>query len=185
MLEWKEKRSNMQHYDRQAAIYNVQYMGEQDSKIGDILNSIKLDSNELVLDLGCGTGFLFKHINKQVRLVVGIDLSQKALVEVKKRTKNMTNTALILADADNTPFPDHTFDKIFAITVLQNMPDPTKTLSEMKRAGKLQATFAVTGFKKSFTQESFVEVLERAQLKVSSLKSNEKLKDHVAVCRKL
>ena len=185
MLEWKEKRSNMQHYDRQAAIYNVQYMGEQDSKIEDILNSIELDSDELVLDLGCGTGFLFQHINQQVGLVVGIDLSQKALVEAKKRTKNMTNVALILADADNTPFPDHTFDKIFAITVIQNMPDPTKTLSEMKRVGKPQATFAVTGFKKAFTQESFVEVLERARLKVLTLNNDSQLKGHVAVCTRL
>jgi ubiquinone/menaquinone biosynthesis C-methylase UbiE len=184
MREWKEKRSNMQHYDRQASIYNVQYIGEQDNKIEDILKRVVLGSKELVLDLGCGTGFLFKHINKQVGLLVGIDLSQKALKEAKKRTKNGANVALILADADNTPFLDHTFDKVFAVTVLQNMPDPTKTLSEMKRVSKPQATFAVTGFKKAFTQESFVKVLEGAQLKVSFLESNEKLKGHVAVCTK-
>jgi ubiquinone/menaquinone biosynthesis C-methylase UbiE len=160
-------------------------MGEQDNKIEDILNSIELGSNELALDLGCGTGFLFKHINKQIGLLVGIDLSQKALVEAKKRTENMSNVALILADADNTPFPDHTFDKVFTITVLQNMPDPTKTLSEMKRISKPQATFAVTGFKKAFTRESFIEVLENAQLNVSILESNEKLKGYVAVCTRL
>jgi ubiquinone/menaquinone biosynthesis C-methylase UbiE len=184
MREWKEKRSNMRHYDRQATIYNVQYAGEQDTKIEDILNNIEVGSKELVLDLGCGTGFLFRHINKQAEFLVGLDLSQKALQEAKKRTKNMSNVALILADADNTPFPDHTFDKIFAITVLQNMPDPTKTLSEMKRISKPQATFAVTGFKKTFTQESFVALLESAQLKVVTLNADQRLKGHVAVCTK-
>ena len=184
MREWKEKRSNMRHYDRQAAIYNVQYVGEQDTKIEDILNFTELNQKELVLDMGCGTGFLFKHINKQVELLVGIDLSKKALSEANKRAKNMQNVALIQADADNTPFSDHIFDKVFAITVLQNMPDPTKTLSEMKRVSKPQATFAVTGFKKTFTQESFLKVLENAQLTVSILESNEKLKGHVAVCTK-
>jgi len=184
MQEWKEKRSNIRHYDRQATIYNVQYVREQDTKIEDVLNNLKFQSNELVLDLGCGTGFLFRHIKKQAEFLVGLDLSQKVLQEAKKRTKNMTNVALILADADNTPFPDRTFDKIFAITVLQNMPDHTKTLSEMKRVGKSQATFAVTGFKKTFTQESFVALLENAQLKVSLLEPNKQLKGHIAICTK-
>jgi ubiquinone/menaquinone biosynthesis C-methylase UbiE len=184
MREWKEKRSNMGHYDRQATIYNVQYVGEQDTKIEDILDNLKLESTEFVLDVGCGTGFLFRHINKQAKFLVGLDLSQKALQEAKKCTKNMTNVALILADADNSPFPDRTFDKVFAITLLQNMPDPTKTLSEIKRVSKSQATFAVTGFKKTFTQESFVALLESSRLKVSFLGSNEQLKGHIAVCTK-
>ncbi|MBN1785348.1 MAG: class I SAM-dependent methyltransferase [Candidatus Bathyarchaeota archaeon] len=184
MLEWKEKRSNMQHYDRQATIYNVQYAEEQDTKIVKILKNIELDSNEFVLDLGCGTGFLFRHIKKQVIFLVGLDLSKKALKEAKKYTKNMTNIALILADADNTPFQDHTFDKVFAITLLQNMPDFTKTLSEIKRVSKSQATFALTGFKKTFSQEGFVALLERERLKVSLLEPDEQLKGHVAVCTK-
>ena len=175
----------MRHYDQQAAIYDVQYLGEQDAKIEDILNSIRLGSNELVLDLGCGTGFLFQHINKRVELLVGIDVSSRALREAKKRTKNMPNIVLIRADADNTPFPDHIFDRIFAITLLQNMPNPMKTITEMKRIGKPQAIFAVTGLKKKFTQESFVALLERAWLKVVTLNTNQQLKGHVAVCTNL
>ena len=175
----------MRHYDQQAAIYDVQYLGEQDAKIEDILNSIRLGSNELVLDLGCGTGFLFQHINKRVELLVGIDVSSRALREAKKRTKNLSNIALIRADADNTPFPDHIFDRIFAITLLQNMPNPMKTITEMKRIGKPQAIFAVTGLKKKFTTKSFVDLLERARLKVVTLNTNQRLKGHVAVCTNL
>jgi len=182
MQEWNKKRGTMRHYDQQAAIYDRQYVGEQNAKIEDILNRMKLGLNELVLDLGCGTGFLFEHIHKRVEFIVGIDLSQKALREAKKRTKNLQNIALIRADADNTPFPDHIFDKVFAITVLQNMPHPTKTISETKRVGKPQAMFAVTGLKKKFTQESFVDLLERSQLKVVTLNTNPLLKGHVAVC---
>jgi len=182
MREWKEKRSNMRHYDQQSVIYDVQYLGEQNAKIEDILNRMGLGLNELVLDLGCGTGFLFQHINNRVGLLVGIDLSQKALQEAKKRTKNLSNTELIRADADNTPFPDHIFDRIFAITLLQNMPDPLKTITEMKRIGNPQAIFAVTGLKKKFTQESFVTLLKTARLKVSALKTDQQLKGHIAVC---
>ena len=175
----------MRHYDQQARIYDVQYLREQDAKIEDILNNIKFGSNEIVLDLGCGTGFLFQHIAKKVGLLVGIELSSEALREAKKRTKNMPNIVLVRADADYTPFPDRIFDKVFAITLLQNMPEPTKTITEMKRIGKPQAVFSVTGLKKTFTKESFVDLLERAQLKVVTLNTNQQLKGHVAVCTNL
>ena len=181
MQEWKDKRGCMKHYDRQAAIYNVQYLEEQDLKIETILTAMKFGSNETVLDLGCGTGFLFSHIKKG-GIIVGLDVSQKALREAKKRTKNMPNIFLVCADADHTPFPDQIFDKIFAVTVLQNMPKPTKTVKEMKRTAKPEATFAVTGLKKKFAQESFVDVFEAAGLKVVSLNANEQLKGYVAVC---
>ena len=184
MREWEEKRSNILHYDRQSAIYNEQYLEEQVVKIEDVLNRMKLNSTELVLDLGCGTGFLFEHINKQVDFLMGIDLSQKALEIAKKRTKKMKNVFLIRADADNIPVPDHTFDKVFTITVLQNMPNPIKTISEMKRVGKSQAIFAVTGFKKAFTQESFVTLLEKAQLKIHTVNTDQRLRGHVVVCTK-
>ena len=185
MQEWKEKRLTMRHYDRQAAIYDIQYVGEQNAKIEAILKSMRLGSKELGLDLGCGTGFLIPHVTEKVGLLVGLDVSQKALQEAKKRTKNMPNIVLVRADADNTPFPDHIFDKIFAITVLQNMPDPTKTITEMKRTSKPQAIFAVTGLKKKFTPESFVALLETAQLKVVTLDTNQLLKGHVATCRNI
>ena len=184
MREWKEKRGTMRHYDQQASIYNVQYLGEQNAKIEDAIIITELKPNETVLDLGCGTGFLFQHI-KSIRLLVGLDISSKALQEAKKRTKNLTNIALVRADADNTPFPDHIFDKVFAITVLQNMPEPTKTISEMKRTAKPQATFAVTGLKKKFTQKSFIELLENARLTVVALNTSQQLKGYVAVCRNL
>lgn len=182
MREWKEKRGTMRHYDQQATIYDVQYLDEQNAKIEGILKSMELGLNGAVLDLGCGTGFLFQNIAQRAGLLVGIDLSQKALQEAKKHTKNLSNIALVRADADNTPFPDRIFDRVFAITLLQNMPDPLKTITEMKRIGKPQAIFAVTGLKKKFTQESFFNLLKMAQLKVSAFETDQRLKGHVAVC---
>jgi ubiquinone/menaquinone biosynthesis C-methylase UbiE len=185
MQEWKEKRRTIRHYDQQAKVYDAQYMQEQNAKIEDALNNMEHKLTELVLDMGCGTGFLFHHINNTTKLLVGIDTSSKLLQEAKKRTKSMSNTLLIRADADNTPFPDHVFDRVFAITLLQNMPDPTKTIMEMKRVSKLEAVFVLTGLKKKFTQEGFVDLLKRASLKVSTLQTAEHLKGHVAVCTNL
>ena len=183
MKEWKEKRQTMRHYDNQAAIYNMQYLEEQTAKIKDVLKRMNVNPKEVVLDLGCGTGFLFQHLTEKVEFIVGLDLSQKALQEAKKRTKNISNIALVQADADNTPFQKHIFDTVFAVTVLQNMPDPTKTITEIKRISKPQVKIAVTGLKKKFTTEDLFTLLESSQLKVEILNSNEQLKGHVTICK--
>jgi ubiquinone/menaquinone biosynthesis C-methylase UbiE len=182
MHGWKEKRGCMRHYDRQASIYNVQYVDEQNAKIEVTLKKMNFGSNETVLDVGCGTGFLFPYIIEKIGFLVGLDVSLKALREAKKRIENMPNIFLVRADADHMPFQDNTFDKVFAITVLQNMPKPTETVTEMKRTAKPQATFVVTGLKKKFTQESFFNLLKRAELDVVTLNSDERLKGFVAVC---
>jgi ubiquinone/menaquinone biosynthesis C-methylase UbiE len=175
----------MRHYDHQAKVYDVQYLEEQNAKIEDAQKNMELGLNELVLDIGCGTGFLFQHLNKSTELLVGLDISQKLLREAKRRTKNLSNVLLVRADADNTPFPDHIFDRVFAITLLQNMPDPRTTILEMKRISRPEAVFVLTGLKKKFTQESFSDLLEHAQLKVSTMRTDEHLKDYVAVCKNL
>ena len=184
MRQWKEKRGTMRHYDQQATIYDVQYLGEQNAKIEDALSRIELKPNEIVLDSGCGTGFLFQHISKSIGLLIGIDISLNVLKEAKKRTKNLSNIVLIRADADNTPFPDRTFDRLFAITLLQNMPTTLKTIQEMKRIGKPQSIFVMTGLKKKFTQESFINLLKMAQLKVSTLVTDQRLNGYISVCTK-
>jgi ubiquinone/menaquinone biosynthesis C-methylase UbiE len=183
MREWDKKRGTMRHYDYQAKVYNAQYLEEQKAKIEAALKDAVLGSNDFVLDMGCGTGFLFHRLIKTTKLIVGLDISQKLLLEAKRRTKNLSNVLLVRADADNTPFQDHLFDKIFAITLLQNMPDPTITILELKRISKPEAVFVLTGLKKKFSRESFVDLLEQAQLEVSVLKTNEHLKDYVAVCK--
>jgi demethylmenaquinone methyltransferase/2-methoxy-6-polyprenyl-1,4-benzoquinol methylase len=145
MREWNEKCRTMRHYDHQAKVYDLQYLEEQDAKIEAALSRMEFGLNEVVLDMGCGTGFLFTHINKTTKLLVSLDVSLKLLRIARKRTKNLSNISLIRADADNTPFQDNIFNKIFAITLLQNMPDPTKTISEMRRIGKPEAILVVTG----------------------------------------
>ena len=183
MQKWKTKHKTMRHYDHLAPVYDVQYSEEQNAKIEAALNNTKLNQNELILDMGCGTGLLFQHVAKSARLVVGIDVSSKILQKAKKRTRQLSNADIIRADADYAPFQNQIFDQVFAITLLQNMPNPIKTLRETKRVGKRQSTIVVTGLKKKFTQERFVDLLNKAGLKIVTLKTNQELKGNLAVCQ--
>jgi len=173
----------MRHYNHLAPVYDTQYSEEQNAKIKVALNNTKLSQNELILDMGCGTGILFQHVAKSAKLLVGIDISSKILQETKKHTKQLPNTAIIRADADYTPFQNQTFDQVFAITLLQNMPNPLKTILEIKRVTKPQSTIIITGLKKKFTQEHFIKILNKAELKISTLKTNPQLKGYLAICQ--
>lgn len=185
MQGWNKKRATMRHYDHQAKVYDSQYLDEQDAKIVAGFSSMGPWSNEFILDMGCGTGILFHHVNEATKLIMGIDISKKLLQVAKKRIKNLSNVNLVRADADNTPFPDKIFTGIFAITLLQNMPDPKTTILEMQRISKSDAVLVLTGLKKKFTQENFIDFLKHAQLKVSVIKTSEHLKDYIVVCKKL
>lgn len=181
MQTWKEKRKTIKHYNQQASIYNLQYLEEQNLKNENILKNLNVNPNDLLLDLGCGTGFLFPYI-RNPKILIGIDVSRNSLIHAKKRIQKMKNIELVCADADYTPFPDHIFDKIFAITIFQNIPKPRKTIQEMKRIGKSQAIFAITGLKKKYTKQNFVNLLEKKKLQIIKLINNEKIKGYLALC---
>lgn len=185
MAEWNKKREAMRHYDSLAPLYDAQYAEEQDTKIKAAVSSMSLRKDSFMLDAGCGTGLLFKHVEESARLLVGLDISWRILKEAKKRAKSLLTVVIVRADADFAPFRKGVFDAIFAITLLQNTPDPLVTLHEMKRVSKDHAIVVATGLKKEFSREAFVKLLHRAGLEVSIVKTSGQLKDYVAVCRKV
>jgi ubiquinone/menaquinone biosynthesis C-methylase UbiE len=174
----------MLHYDQTAASYDAQYSKEQNAKMEAALHNIVLEENDIVLDVGCGTGLLFPHIADKTQLLIAIDISRSLLKQAKKRAKQHPNIALIQADADQTPFKTQTFHALFTVTLLQNMPNPKATLREIERITRPEATIALTTLKKRFTQESITELLKKAKLKITILKTTAKMKDYIITCQK-
>jgi demethylmenaquinone methyltransferase/2-methoxy-6-polyprenyl-1,4-benzoquinol methylase len=184
MNEWKKKRALMHRYDLTAHIYDMQYAEEQKAKIEAALDGLKMKKRSLVLDAGCGTGLLFGYVANKAEATVGLDISKGILFQAKKRAKNFQNVHLIQADADNIPLKENIFSYVFGITVIQNMPDPAKTLNEMRRVAKEDAAIVITGMKKAFALIEFEELLRNAEFGIVALK-DEGLKCYVAVCTRL
>ncbi|MGB9854765.1 MAG: class I SAM-dependent methyltransferase [Candidatus Bathyarchaeales archaeon] len=189
MTEWSQKRSVMRRYDSTAQIYNMRYAEEQVVKIEaalEIIGSLKMENNGLVLDIGCGTGLLFNYIADKAEMVVGLDISRKILAEAKRRSEKFHKVHLVLADADYTPFKESVFSHVFAITLIQNMPSPEKTLAEAKRVARKDAVIVVTGLKKKFALEVFEVLLRKLGLNVIEIiDGDESLKCYVAICTKV
>jgi ubiquinone/menaquinone biosynthesis C-methylase UbiE len=179
MDKWKQKRSVKQRYDITAHLYDMRYAEEQEAKYKAALAGLNVAG--AVLDAGCGTGLLFSHVAAQAEAVVGVDVSMKLLLQAKERTKSFRNAHVVQADADHLPFRSACFAVVFAFTVLQNMPKPAETLTELKRAAKRNGAIVVTGLKKAFSLEAFRALLQQAGLRVVSIKDDAALKCYVAV----
>jgi demethylmenaquinone methyltransferase/2-methoxy-6-polyprenyl-1,4-benzoquinol methylase len=184
MAEWTKKREVIHHYDFSAPVYDAQYAEEQNAKMKVALNSTNINKDSIVLDAGCGTGLLFKHIEQTAKLIVGLDISLKILKKAKKHVKQLPKVAVIRADADFIPFQNNIFDTTFAITLLQNMSDPLVTLNELKRVSKNHATLIITGLKKEFSKETFMKLLRKVRLNVSAMKTNSQINGIIVICRK-
>ncbi len=185
--EWEKKRDVIRHYDETANSYDSLYGDEQNAKNEHALDAIKMKSTDTILDVGCGTGLLFEHIADSAKLIVGVDVSLGLLKAACKRTKRLplgATFSLIRADADCLPLRNEVFDKIFAMTVLQNMPEPNLTLQETMRVAKKDSATIITGLKKSFTEERFMGVLSSSGLKPSLIETDEEVLCHIAICRK-
>ena len=93
--------------------------------------------NETILEVGVGTGLSLSLYPKEAH-VMGIDISQEMLdkAENKKRYYGLSNVSLYNMDASSMSFANNTFDKVIASHVITVVPDPLKTLSEIKRVCK-------------------------------------------------
>ena len=174
----------MRRYDQSARVYDAQYHEEQDAKIRTVMENLTLNRDSIALDVGCGTGLLFEHVAEKTKFTMSTDSSRGLLKEAKKKARRYENIALVLADADNMPFSKHTFDAVFAITLLQNMPNAVATLNEIERVSTSDATIVVSGLRKAFTEDEFSKMLKRADLEVAVLKLDEQHREYIAVCFK-
>jgi ubiquinone/menaquinone biosynthesis C-methylase UbiE len=171
----------MRRYDLTAEMYERRYAEEQEAKYKAALKSLNLSGSSSVLDVGCGSGLLFSQIAAEAQTVVGVDISRKLLLQAKEHARKFRNVHLVQADADHLPFISRHFNVVFAFTVLQNMPKPLETLSEIKRNATRDAPVVVTGLKKAFPLEAFQALLQDAGLRVVSLADADALKCYVAV----
>ncbi|MBI5105411.1 MAG: class I SAM-dependent methyltransferase [Solirubrobacterales bacterium] len=91
-------------------------------------------SARTILDVGCGEGVLtHKWAQKpHVERIVGIDLDDPQLHEAWKGRQH-PNLEYRVMKAENMPFADGEFEMSTAIEVLEHVPDPEHTVSEMAR----------------------------------------------------
>lgn len=97
-----------------------------------------------VLDIGCGDGFgiyLMKS-NPNIDTVIGLDICPQAIDRARTKLNGLA-PELIVAPAENIPFPDNTFDSVHCGQTLEHVKDERKAIQEIQRVTKGVAIISV------------------------------------------
>ena len=79
------------------------------------------DACGTALDVGCGQGFLLKHLAGRADTVIGIDQHAPSLAEAAERVAALPNVELVEGDAMTYDF-GRQFGAVFSIAVIHHLP---------------------------------------------------------------
>ena len=96
------------------------------------LARVQLEPGRRVLDVGCGTGWVVRHLARREPSVKieGMDLSEGMLVEARARD---AQAKYFQGDVTDIPRADEAYDLVTTVFTLRNFPDLDASLDEMCR----------------------------------------------------
>ncbi|HTP23065.1 MAG TPA: class I SAM-dependent methyltransferase [Solirubrobacteraceae bacterium] len=96
--------------------------------------SLALTSDDVLLDLACGTGAAVRQAALTVRRAVGFDLSPAMIAQARELAASNADVEFREGDVSGPlPFSDGEFTAIVCTTAFHHFPEPLDTLAEMFR----------------------------------------------------
>jgi ubiquinone/menaquinone biosynthesis C-methylase UbiE len=105
----------------------------------------------VILEIGPGSGTFTFEVAEQVGesgRIYAIDIQESIVKALGEKVEEMRidNVEVKQASAYELPFSDRYFDRVFMVTVLGEIPDKRKALSELKRVLKDEGLLAIGEF---------------------------------------
>jgi len=122
------------------------YMGRYSKPLADeLLGTAPVVRGECALDVGCGPGALTVRLAERLGepQVAGVDPSAPFVEAARAR---LPDADIRLAAAEALPFPDATFDAVYAHLVVPFMADADAGAAEMRRVARPGGRIAVTAW---------------------------------------
>jgi ubiquinone/menaquinone biosynthesis C-methylase UbiE len=109
------------------------------AKITEVVyQRLRLKPKERVLEIGFGNGRLLHDLLSCADELsyAGVDIAETMVADANAFNANLVaagRAAFRLASAEALPFPDRSFDKVFAVNVIYFWREPLRPLGEMRR----------------------------------------------------
>lgn len=95
---------------------------------------LDLCAQDVLLDLGCGTGAAVREAAPAVARAVGLDLSEGMIGQARTLAGGIDNVEFRVGDVSaRLPFGDGAFTAILCTTAFHHFPAPLETIAEMAR----------------------------------------------------
>ena len=123
-----------------------------------IVSNYEIFDGMTVLELGCGTGSIWMGRDDVLRLfgkLVLTDFSEGMLATARENVGSKNNIEYMVADIQNLPFGDNSFDMVIANSMLYHVPDINKGINEVRRVLKDDGVFYCA----TLGENNFVEQL--------------------------
>lgn len=108
-----------------------------ETRVSAVIQEARVDNDQLILDVGCGSGFPTLSLMKKKEVyVVGLDISVGALEffqEKALKEKMRKRILLFQADAENMPFAADLFDGVISFSSIEHVPNPDRFIEECVR----------------------------------------------------
>lgn len=99
---------------------------------------------ETILEIGVGLGADHQRFAEAGAVLTGVDLTERAIANTAERFRVMGLTSdLRVADAEQLPFADASFDRVYSWGVIHHSPDTPQAAQEILRVLRPGGRFAV------------------------------------------
>ena len=112
----------------------------------EIYPGIKIESQQTIVDIGCGDGRAIKFCSQRQTHVIFMDINESKIksLEAELINNNARKVDAIIGDCTDTGIKDNIADIVICTEVLEHVDDPVKVMSELARIGKPGATYILT-----------------------------------------
>ena len=134
-----------------------------------IVSNYRIDKGMKVLELGCGTGDMWKNREGLIKLCSKLtlsDLSHGMLSTAKNNIGECNNVDYKIIDIQEIPFDKETFDVVIANMMLYHVPDIDKGLAEVRRVLKRGGLFYCATYGEHGIIEYLSKILLHMVLKI-------------------
>ncbi len=105
-------------------------------EFAELQRVLKFSGDEIILDIGCGSGLQTMLIGMRCKKVIGIDISEKAITTAKNVShymKGKINSEFYCVKLENAKFENEWFDKIFSFCVIEHISNYIEVIREAHR----------------------------------------------------
>ncbi|MGM8364197.1 class I SAM-dependent methyltransferase [Virgibacillus sp. W0181] len=136
-MERKEKVQAMFSKNKQGYITSSTH-----SKVDDFLTEwLQPHQSMIALDVATGGGHVAKMLSNKVDAVFATDITEAMLENTRNHLKDIKNIHYLIADAEQLPFLDETFDIVTCRIAAHHFPNPELFIYDVQRVLKKNGTF--------------------------------------------